>query len=189
MVMSKKNQNKQGKREWWALKVSVLTFILAMLISLFAEVSLPGASLAAALALLLVLVAIGIAADILGIAVTAVTLAPFTAMAAKRIRGAAESIRLVKHADRVANICNDVIGDICGIVSGAAGAAIALRLTLSPEAPKFLPAIIVSSLIAAVTVSGKALGKRVALDNCRRIVFFAGQVISLFHRQRGEKDE
>ncbi len=46
-------------------------------------------------------------------------------MAAKKVPGAAECIMLLRHADRVASICNDVIGDICGVVSGAAAATIA----------------------------------------------------------------
>lgn len=187
MHMGKKLQIKSGGRKWWALKVFVLTFALALIMSLFSELMLPESTLIVSLSVLFALVIIGIISDILGIAVAAATIAPFTAMAAKRIRGAQEAIRLIQRADKVANICNDVIGDVCGIVSGAAGASIAARLTLL-DAPKFLPAIVLSSLIAALTVGGKALGKRVALRNSRQIVHFAGRVASVFHKTPKEKE-
>ena len=50
-------------------------------------------------------------------AVTIQDVTAYTAMASKRIRGAKHSIRLVQNSAMVANICNDVVGDICGIVS------------------------------------------------------------------------
>ena len=51
-------------------------------------------------------------------------------MASKKVPGAKQAIWLVKNADAVANFCNDVVGDVAGAVTGAAGATVALRLFL-----------------------------------------------------------
>ena len=50
---------------------------------------------------------------------------PFHSMASRKVPGALEAIRLLRNAERVSSICNDVVGDICGVVSGSASATIA----------------------------------------------------------------
>lgn len=102
-------------------------------------------------------------------------------MASKKIRGARQAIRLVQSADTVSNICNDVIGDICSTISGAMGAAIAARLILgASHTNELLSGIIVSSLIAAMTVGGKAIGKKIAVSRSHQVVFALGKVFAFF---------
>ena len=48
---------------------------------------------------------------------------------------------------------------MCGIVSGAAGAAIAIGVAMRGDASEIVWVIVMSSLIAAFTVAGKAAGK------------------------------
>ena len=88
---------------------------------------------------------------------------------------------LLKNKDVVSNFCNDVVGDICGIVSGAAGAAIGIRIVvMSSSLSETLVGIGISSLIAACTVGGKAWGKKIALRKNKKIVIFLGSVIHFF---------
>ena len=81
------------------------------------------------------------------------------------------------------SICNDVVGDICGVVSGSASAAIASKavahFTFSWRG--VLP-LVLSALVAALTVGGKAVGKSYAINSCTQIVHFAGRVIYMFRR-------
>ena len=58
----------------------------------------------------------------IGIAVTVATPKTFNSMATKNVRGARACINLIRKASKVSSFCNDVIGDICGILSGSAGA-------------------------------------------------------------------
>ena len=44
---------------------------------------------------------------------------------------ARQAIYIVRNADRVSNFCNDVIGDISGIISGTAVAFVVLKLLQS----------------------------------------------------------
>ena len=91
---------------------------------------------------------------------------------------------LLKKADVVSNICNDVIGDICGIMSGGAGAGIVLNLALSDATQTLIATIAISSIISALTVGGKALCKRIALNNAQKIVSGVGRLLSIFSKNK-----
>jgi hypothetical protein len=108
--------------------------------------------------------------------VTAAEEAPFHAMASRKVYGAKQAIRLIRNADKVSNVCNDVIGDICGIISGAAGAYIIFRL-IGDSAKVSATELIVTGMITALTVGGKALGKIMALQNSNYIIYRVGIAI------------
>lgn len=154
-----------------------------MLFSFFSETTLLGVSLPVALLVLFCIILIGIVFDIIGIAVTYQDVTAYTAMASKKIKGARQAIRLVQNAGTVSNICNDVVGDICGIVSGAMGAAIAVRLLIkASQVNDLIISIAISSLIAAFTVGGKAVGKKIAMRHSHQVVFGIGRIFAFFSR-------
>jgi len=135
--------------------------------------------------LLLIIILCGIVADILGTAVTAADEIPFHAKAAKKVKGAKESVRLVRNADRVANITNDVIGDIAGTVSGALGIALGLQMLVYwQEHNQYILHMLITALIACFTVGGKAYGKRIALSQPNEVVLIAGFVIATLSRAK-----
>jgi CBS domain containing-hemolysin-like protein len=107
-------------------------------------------------------------------------------MASKQIRGAKEAVQLLKKADQVSSFCNDVVGDICGIVSGATGGVLIMRIiwTSSLLLEQSLLSIIISSLIAAFTVAGKALGKSYAIENSNKVVYYTAYFLSLLNRSQ-----
>ena len=181
-------KSKQKKRDLWPVKAFILTFSLGMVFNFFSETSMSGATLPVALLALFAIIAVGILFDIVGVAVACGEVTAYTAMASRRIPGAKQSIRLIQSADMVSNICNDVVGDICGIVSGAMGAAITVRIVMAnPGWNGLFTGIIVSSAIAAVTVGGKALGKKAAMRNSHKIVFFVGRLAAILSRERPKK--
>ncbi len=171
---AKKNSN---SRAGWIAIVFFSTIVISAFITRLSDVLLEGSGIFAALAILLIIVFVGIAFDIVGVAVTAAEEQPLHSMASKRIPGAREAISLVQNADRVASICNDVVGDICGVVSGSASAVIAVRLMedfiLSwPSALK----VAMSAIVAGLTVGGKAIGKGIALRYSVPILHFVGRL-------------
>ncbi len=110
--------------------IGVISFIFAavfFLISQFLATTIN--SLTFSFLLLSFIVLFGIIADIIGISVAAADEAPFHAKAAKRVAGAKEGVFLVRNADRVATIANDVIGDIAGTLRGALGIALSLQIS------------------------------------------------------------
>jgi hypothetical protein len=49
-------------------------------------------------------------------------------MASRRMETGKKAVWLISNAEKVGSFCNDLVGDICGVMSGATGAAIAARL-------------------------------------------------------------
>ena len=71
---------------------------------------------------------------------------------------------MVRNAEKVSSICNDVVGDICGIISGATGALIVTHITAGTDgATKVLVSLLITGLISAGTIGGKAAGKGIAV--------------------------
>ncbi|MDZ7838567.1 MAG: hypothetical protein U5N58_11820 [Actinomycetota bacterium] len=150
MVKQKKSsKNIKG----WIIAITAWTFLLAIILSFISETLIVNVELIPALVILIIIISIGVSADIVGVAVTAATEVPLNAMSSKKIKGAREAVNLIKNADRVANFCNDVVGDIAGIVSGSVGAAIVFRLIIgNPTLEKTLLSVVITGFVASLTV-------------------------------------
>jgi len=168
---------------WWrrALRVGLLSFFLAVVVNYGADLALAGTPAVVAFLIVLLLIAINILFDTLGTSVTAAETPPLNAMAARKVPGAKQALYLVKHADRVANFCNDVVGDVTGAVTGAAGATVALKLGQLIEGGgnwvNQLLSLLIIGLIGGLTVGGKAAGKKLAIDRATLVVTTAGRII------------
>ena len=138
-------------------------------------------TMAVAFLILLAIILIGIIFDVIGVAVTSADEKPFHSMAARKVPGAQESIRLLRNAERVSSICNDVVGDICGVVSGSASATIAAQIlqNFTFSLPQII-GLAMSALVAGLTVGGKAIGKTVAIKSCTNIVHGVGKIVWSF---------
>lgn len=168
--LTKKEQNERKHRRWVVL-VSISTFFSTMIVTYISDSLLAHTGLLLSFLILAVIIVFGIGADVVGVAVTAVNIEPFNAMAARKIKGAKTSVSLVKNAPRVSNVCNDVIGDICGIVSGATSVSITAQLlSIYPLINAALLSLIMSGCVACLTVGGKALGKEFAMKNATQII-------------------
>ena len=99
----------------WFIQVFIMTFILSMLFSYISANGVSNLSLIPAILILILVIGIGIFFDIIGVAVTVANEHEFHAKASKKIEGSKASIKLIRNAPKVANICADVIGDICGV--------------------------------------------------------------------------
>ena len=108
----------------WIVTVFLVTILISGLFSLLSSLIFETCALLVAFLVLLLIVAVGIVFDMVGVAVTAADETPFHSMASRRVPAAGEAIRLLRNAARVGSVCNDVIGDICGVISGSAAAAI-----------------------------------------------------------------
>ena len=109
----KKAKNGDAK---WVATIFICTMVISGLISFSANLLMENSGMAVAFLILLFIVLLGILFDVVGVAVASAQERPFHSMAAKKVPGAAESIMLLRNANRVSSICNDVIGDICGVV-------------------------------------------------------------------------
>jgi CBS domain containing-hemolysin-like protein len=176
----KKNRGTNKKvRKKWVLRISMISFFLAIGVGIVSEISIKNLNIFGAFVVLLFIVFLGVVFDGIGIAVAASNPRPFNAMAAKKVKGAKKAVELSLNADRVSNFCNDVIGDIAGIISGAAIAAIAIKMVLWDYSlyNMSLVAVLLSGLTAALTIGGKALGKKIALTHWKTIVYYFALVL------------
>ena len=162
----------------WFITIFPVTIVVSGTISFLSEQIMSDSGILVAFIILIVFVLVGILFYIIGLAVTSADETPFHSMAARKVPGAIESIRLLRNAERVSSICNDVIGDICGVVSGSASATIAAQVLASGSFrwPKLLP-LAMSALVAGLTVGGKAIGKTFAIGSCTAIVHTAGKCV------------
>ena len=176
---SKRERNKHIK---WVVTIFLSTILISGTISLVSDAVMEASGVIMAFLILLAIVFVGIIFDIIGMAVATADEKPFHSMASRKVMGAQESIRLLRNAERVSSICNDVVGDICGVVSGSASATIAARILSNFEFT--WPQIVtlgMSALVAGLTVGGKAIGKTFALNSCTAIVHTVGKLIHSLH--------
>ncbi|HHV72934.1 MAG TPA: hypothetical protein GXX38_10080 [Clostridia bacterium] len=171
------NNNKPKVRPIFrALTSGLMTFGLTLIFYLSSNLLIRNVDFIYAIIIIGLIVIIGIVFDMIGVAVTAANEQPFHAMSAKKLPGSKQSIKLIRNADRVSNFCNDVVGDICGTVSGAAGIAIVLKLTANNPALEFTIDVLVVCFIAAITVGGKAYSKYYAIKEANEIIFKVGKI-------------
>ena len=180
-----KKQKKQPKRWRWCVTIVLVTVCISAAFSFISSVLLENSGMLAAFLLLFFIVALGILFDMVGVAVTAADEKPFHAMAAKKVPGAGKAIWLLRNADKVASFCNDVVGDICGIISGAASAVIAGQIIaeIAQTGRGNVVQLAMSGLVAGMTVGGKAAGKSIAMRCSTNIVFLTARVLGLFSRK------
>ena len=155
---------------------------LSAVLSLASESMLAGAGVAVAVLILAMFIGLGILFDIIGVAVTAADPRPFHSMAAHKEKGATEALSLLHNASHVSSFCNDVVGDICGIVSGTTGAVIVVRLQTALNWHSVLISVGITALISGLTIGGKALGKTFAMKQSTKVVYWAGRFLHVFHR-------
>ena len=172
---SKRERNKTIR---WVVTIFFITVFVSGTITLVSDALMAGSSMAVAFLVLLLIVLIGIIFDIIGVAVTSADEKPFHSMASRKVPGAMDSIKLLRNAERVSSICNDVVGDICGVVSGSASATIALQILENFDFswPQVV-SLLMSALVAGLTVAGKAVGKTFAIGSCTNIVMLVGRTL------------
>ena len=182
--MTDKDKKKKKKQGSWPLRVFLLAVALSAVLSFFSSSALEGAGLLLALLILALFIGLGILFDIIGVAVTAADPRPFHSMAAHKEKGAKEALKLLRNADRVSSVCNDVVGDICGIVSGSTAAVIVVQLQRDFSTTSVLISIGVTALISGITIGGKALGKSVAINDCTKVVYRVARIMHALHLYR-----
>ncbi|MBO7252437.1 MAG: hypothetical protein J6V25_07410 [Oscillospiraceae bacterium] len=174
----------------WVVTIFFATIAISGTISLISDEVMANSSLAVAFAILLAIIFLGIVFDIVGMAVATADEKPFHSMAARKVPGAHEAIRLLRNAERVSSICNDVVGDICGVVSGSASATIAALILTNVQVgwPRGI-SLVMSALVAGLTVGGKAIGKNIAVKSCTDIVHLVGKILYFLNVRKPGKNK
>ncbi len=166
----------------WLWRIILWTFFLSISFKVISQALLDGLGLFGSLLVLISIVLVGVVFDTIGIAAAVARQAPLNARAAKKLPGARQALQLSLNSDRVATFCNDVVGDIAGIISGAAAAGILYSLADGTYQGNMYISIALTSLVAVLTVGGKGFGKHLAMNRATEILSFVGR--ALYYVQR-----
>lgn len=193
---SKKSPKQQKKKtflqlvNWkWVVTAFLSSLVISIILSLLSSEVLEIVPIIAAVLILFAFVAIGVIFDIVGLAVSTANEKPFHSMAAQKISAGKIGISLIKRADQVSSFCNDVIGDICGVVSGSAAATVAIRLAMIIGLNSLWVNLVLCGLVSAMTVGCKAIGKALGLNYSVEVVTIVAKIISVFSRKNKKKSK
>ena len=169
--------------DWtWISTVTALAFLISVLFSFFSEAITNNANSILATIIILLFIGLGIIFDMVGISITVADIKTFNSMATKQVKGANLAVKLIKNSEKASSFCNDVIGDICGIVSGSAGVALAAILSATYDLKMFTTTLIITAIIAALTIGGKAIGKATVINKSTVILFEFSKIVSCFYK-------
>ncbi len=182
----KKSEKREKKpARWrWTVQVVLMSMSLSAVMSFLSDEALDGAGLLLAFSVLALFILLGIVFDIIGVAVTAADERPFHSMAARKTPGARQAIALIRRANKVSSFCNDVVGDICGIISGSTAAVIVSRLQSVLNFRSVVVSLVITAVVSGLTIGGKAMGKTFAINKSTRVLQIVGRVMAVFSRKK-----
>lgn len=167
----------------WVLIVTILAFVISLVMSLIVTSILENVTLTVSIIVTFLFIILGIVFDIIGVAATSGDEVVFHSMSARRVRGGKMGVKLIKNAPKVSSVCCDVVGDICGIISGTAGVTIVTLLAKKTSWNSLIISLIVTSLISSLTIGGKALGKNIAIKKSSTVITVVAKLLSIFTKK------
>ena len=167
----------------WILTILILSFVISFSLSFLSQITIPNVSLWIGVILTLFFICLGIFFDIIGVSVTSADEAIFHSMSSRKVKGANVAVKFKKNADKVSSFCCDVIGDVCGIISGAAGTAITVIISNEFNFSLLITGLVVSAIIASLTICGKAIGKSFAINKSAIILYEFAKFVSNFYNK------
>ena len=175
----RREKKKKELINWhWIATIFVISFFLSFGLSFLSEVTIKQSTLLVSVLITFVFIFLGILFDIVGVAVTSSDESIFHSMSARKVRGARIAVKFNKNAEKVSSFCCDVVGDICGVISGASGITITALLVETFNWNLLLTTLIVTGLISAFTIGGKAIGKSFAVNKSNIILYRFAKIIS-----------
>ncbi len=183
----KQEKAPRAKVNWrWVVTVFCVSFCTAAIMSTVCEELTNRMHIVLQFVVLLGIIFVGIIFDIIGLAVATADEKQFHSMAARRIPEGKVAVNLIRNAEKVSSVCNDVIGDICGIVSGATAASIAMRVFTDPGI-SFWGNLLVTGLVSGMTIGGKAIGKTFGMNFSEDIMYVIAKIAKFFPGNKNKK--
>ena len=189
--MKKNKVSKEGinfSRYRWAVKIFVLAICMSCLFSLLSQTILSSMGVVMAVITIFFFISISVIFDMIGTAITCTSEEFFLKRLTKEEKGSAVALSMKKNSEKVCSFCNDVVGDICGILSGASGACVILSITrhIQNAGVVVIVSSLVSAIIAGLTIFSKALMKSYAINNANEFILKIAKIIekSFFYKKR-----
>lgn len=178
-----KNKKNKSKETNWILIITFSAFFISLIFNLGAQSILEKVNILVGVIIILLFIFIGVIFDIIGVAVQSSDTVPFHSMASKKIKTARTAKKMIENSAKVSSFCNDVIGDICGIISGSAATVVSASIAVKMNVNPTISTLLVTSLVAALTIGGKAIGKGIAVSKSEYIITKVTKVMEYFKRK------
>lgn len=164
----------------WVIIITCIAFVLSVVMSLITTIVLKNVGIILSIIVTFLFILLGIIFDIIGVASTCANREVFHSMSSRKVRGGKIGVKLLKNASKVSSICCDVVGDICGIISGSAGVTLIALFVKMTGYNDLLVSLIVTALISSLTIGGKAMGKSLAINKCNEVIIIVCKILSMF---------
>lgn len=165
----------------WILTILIISFALSFSLSFVSEITVPNFNLGIGVIVTLLFILLGILFDIIGVSVTTADPKVFHSMNSRKVKGANIAVLFKKNSEKVSSFCCDVVGDICGVISGSTAVTIATLISKAISINIFLMTLITTAVVASLTIGGKAIGKSFAINKCDIILYEFSKFISYFY--------
>lgn len=167
----------------WVIEITLIAFLISLIFTTASETTLSQTTSLFGIVVVLFFIIVGVFFDMIGTAVISADPKPFNSMAAKKIRGGSIAINVIKNSAKVSSFCNDVVGDICGIISGSGGIYLSIAISHKYNLHPFTITLLITAIIASLTIGGKAVGKVLATKKSTIILLKFSQFLSLWSKE------
>ena len=176
----------------WAFKTFILSIFLSIVFSVVSQSLFPKLTLFLSLFIIAFFIVVSVIFDMIAVAVTSIKLEQLKPL--EKEKGYQTAVMLCNNTEKVSSFCGDVVGDICGILSGAGGVSLVLNIHIQDESIYFIVTCVVSALIAGITIFGKAIMKGYAVDRCVDVVMKTAGILEtspliVFKKREKDKDK
>lgn len=166
----------------WILTILIISFIISFLLSFVSEITVPNFNLVIGVIVTLLFIILGILFDIIGVSVTTADEKVFHSMNSRKVKGANIAVLFKKNSEKVSSFCCDVVGDICGVISGSTAVTISTLISKTTSVNLFFMTLLTTAIVASLTIGGKAIGKSFAINKCDIILYKFSKFVSYFYK-------
>lgn len=170
-------QSYHGARKYkWAFRMLFIAISMSLFFGFISQTLLTKMGIVVASIGICFFIFISVSFDMLGIAAASAEKEVFEKWEREGVRGAKVGLKMCHNSEKVCSFCADVVGDICSTLCGAGGACIVVALTKNIENSHIImfTSILMSALIAGITIFFKALMKERALKKSNKIILKMG---------------
>ena len=153
-----------------------MSICLSIVFSIVSQSLFPALPITLSVFIIFFFIAVSVIFDMVAVAITSLELDKLELH--KDEKHYKTALKLFLNREKVSSFCGDVVGDICGILSGAGGVSLVLNMHISDPSIDFLVTCLVSSLIAGITIFGKAIMKSYSVTNCESVVLNTAKLLN-----------
>ncbi len=180
-----------AKKYRWAIKMFVIAICMSLFFGFISQTLLSSMGVIIASICICIFIFFNVLFDMLGIAVASADSEVFERWDKEGVKGATVGLNLCKNSEKMCSFCADVVGDICSTLCGAGGACVVATITSSSINKNFIifVSIMVSAVIAGVTIFFKAIMKEMALKKSNKIILKLSLILekTLYHEKKEKR--